>query len=88
MRDLANSAARSAIEQHIRKHTGKQAAGKLFSAFLTLIASVVLAFAAWKIHSIEAGVAAGLGAFMGVRWTLVALRRIFTVMRLNRPQQQ
>ena len=30
MRELANSAARSAIDKHVRKHTGKQVTGKLF----------------------------------------------------------
>ena len=42
MRDLANTAARTAIETHIRKHTGRQAVGKLVTATLIIATSSVL----------------------------------------------
>jgi hypothetical protein len=84
MRDLANTAARSAIDRHVRKNTSKQAAGRLFSAFLTVAASVLLGYWAWKALSLQAAVGAGIGGFAGMYWVLAALRRIFSVMRLNK----
>jgi hypothetical protein len=86
MRDLANTAARTAIETHIRKHTGRQAIGKLVTATLIITTSTVLAFWSWRSHSVAAGIGAGVGAAAGVWWTLAALRRIANVSRLNRQQ--
>ena len=86
MRDLANTAARTAIETHIRKHTGRQAIGKLVTATLISATSTVLGYWAWKSHSLAAGVGAGVGAAAGLFWTLAALRRIVNVMRRNRQQ--
>jgi hypothetical protein len=88
MRELANDAARHAIERHIRKHTGKQATGKLLAAGLTVAASLVLAYWAWKGHSLRAALGALMGAGIGTYWTIGAIRRIANVMRLNRPQPQ
>jgi len=85
MRELANTAARTAIDRHVRKHTGRQAAGRLVGAGLTIAASTLLAYWAWKGHSIQAGVGAGIGGGVGIYWTLAALRRLFGAMRLNRP---
>jgi hypothetical protein len=88
MRDVANDAARNAIETHIRKHTGRQAAGRLFTAVLIIGISSVLAWWAWRFHSQPAGIGAGVGAAAGLLSTLAALRRIASVMQLNRPTRQ
>lgn len=86
MRDLANTTARAAIDTHIRKHTGRQAVGRLFTAILILaISGTVSIWARWT-HSLPAGVAGGIGAALGLLGTLAALRRMLSVMRLNRPQ--
>jgi hypothetical protein len=85
MRDLANTAARSAIDRHVRKNTSRQAAGRLFSACLTVAASLLLAYWAWKAFSLQAAVGAAIGGFAGAYWVLAALRRIFSIMRLNKP---
>jgi hypothetical protein len=86
MRDLANSAARSAIDRHVRKNTGKQATGKLLGACLTVTTSAVLSYWAWRTHSFQAAVGAGIGGAAGVYWTFAAIRRLFGLMRLNRQQ--
>ena len=84
MRDLANSAARSAIDQHVRKHTGKQATNRMIGAVLTLTASTVLGYFAWQDSSVQAGAGAIIGGGLGVYWLLAALRRVLKLMRLNR----
>jgi hypothetical protein len=86
MRELANTAARTAIDQHVRKHTGRQAAGRLVAAGLTISTSVLLSYWAWRAHSLQAGVAAGIGGSVGMYWTFAALRRLFGAMRLSRPR--
>ena len=86
MRELANTAARTAIDRHVRKHTGRQAAGRLVAAGLTISTSILLSYWAWRAHSLEAGVAAGIGGSIGIYWTLAALRRLFGAMRLSRPR--
>jgi hypothetical protein len=88
MRELANSAARSAIDKHVRKHTGKQATGKLFGAFLTVCCSVVLAYWAWHEQSLPATVGAVIGGCAGLYWTFAAVRRLFILMKLNRPEEE
>jgi len=87
MRELANTAARTAIDRHVRKHTGRQAAGRLVAAGLTIATSVLLGYWAWQSHSLQAGVGAGIGGGIGIYWTLAALRRLFGAMRLNRPHE-
>ena len=86
MRELANTAARSAIDKHVRKHTGKQATGKLFGACLTVCASLVLAYWAWYGQSLPATVGAAIGGCVGLYWTWAAVRRLFSLMRLNQEQ--
>lgn len=88
MRDLANSAARSAIDRHVRKHTGRQAAGKLFTALLTVAASCLLSYWAWKTFSLQAAVGAGIGGLAGVYWMMAAIRRLTGAIRLNQPQTE
>jgi len=86
MRDLANSAARSAIDRHVRKHTGQQAAGRLMGAFLTVGLSAGLGFWAWKSNSLQAAAGAIIGGGLGMHWLLSAARRLFKLRRLNAPQ--
>lgn len=88
MRDVANTAARTAIETHIRKHTGQQAIGRLVTAVLILLVSVAGGYSAWHAHSFPAGVVGAFGVALGLFWTLAAIRRITTVMRLNRPRPE
>jgi hypothetical protein len=88
MRDLANTAARDAIDIHIRKHTGRQAVSRLVTAALIITASVILGYWAWRVRSLSAGIGAGVGGIAGVLWTLAALQRIANVIRLNRARPQ
>ncbi len=88
MRELANTAARSAIDKHVRTHSGKLATGKLFGACLTVCISLVLAYWAWHGRSLPATVGAVIGVCLGLHWTLAAVRRLFSLMKLNRPQEE
>lgn len=86
MRELANSAARSAIDQHVRRLSGQQAAGRMVGACLTVGTSLLLAYWAWRTRSLGAGVGAAIGGAVGAYWSLAAVRRMLTVIRLNRPE--
>lgn len=88
MRDLANSAARTAIDQHIRQHTSRRATKRLFGAFVIVGLSVAMAYWAWRIHSFQAGLGAGLGCAIGSYWTMMALRRLSGLKRLDRETVQ
>jgi hypothetical protein len=83
MRDLANTAARSAIDQHVRKHTGQQATGRLIGACLTVALAAGLGYWAWKTHSLQAAAGAIIGGGLGAHWLLSAARRLFKLRRLN-----
>lgn len=83
MRELANSAARSAIDRHIRRRTQQQATGKLFGACLSLTTGLVLWYWAWKTKSFSAASAAALGCALGGSWVVAALRRVAKVRQLN-----
>jgi hypothetical protein len=83
MRELANTAARSAIDRHVRQHTGKQAAGKLVGAGLTIAASGLVGYWALRANSLPACVAAFIGGCAGCYWTLAAFKRLSTLRRLN-----
>ena len=84
MRDLANSAARTAIDQHVRRNTSQRATQKLFGACITVGYSLVLAYWAWRVHSLQAAIGAGFGGAIGGYWTLAALRRLSGLKRLDR----
>jgi chromosome segregation ATPase len=88
MRDLANSAARTAIDRHIRKHTAKQATARVVAACLVVAVSLVLGYVAWRGHSLPAGLGAAIGIGVGIFWMIAALRRVLVVMRLNRPEDE
>jgi hypothetical protein len=84
MRDLANSAARTAIDQHIRQHTSRRATQRLLGAFVIVVLSLAMGYWAWRIHSFQAALGAGLGGAIGSYWTLTALRRLSGLKRLDR----
>jgi len=84
MRDLANSAARTAIDQHVRKHSSRRATQKLLGACVTVGCSLVLAYWAWQLHSLQAAIGAGVGGAIGSYWTMAALRRLSGIKRLDR----
>jgi hypothetical protein len=86
MREVANSAARSAIDQHVRKHSGKIAVGKLVGASLTIAASILLGYWAWRTDQLTAKVGAGIGAGVGLQWLMQGMRRVLNLMRLDRQQ--
>jgi hypothetical protein len=83
MRDIANTAARSAIDRHVRKHTGQQAAGRLLGACLTVSLSAGLGFWAWKTGSLQAAAGSIIGGGLGLHWLLSAARRLFKLRHLN-----
>jgi hypothetical protein len=86
MRELANTAARSAIDRHVRQHTVRQAVGKLIGAFATVTASIVLGYWAYRVQSLPATAAAGIGGSVGGYWTWAAFRRLGVLRRLNQAQ--
>lgn len=87
MRDLANSAARTAIDQHVRLHSSRRATRKLLGACMTVGFSLVMGYWAWRIHSFQAALAAGLGGAIGGYWTMAALRRLSGLKRLDREKE-
>jgi len=85
MRELANTAARTAIDSHVRKRKGRQATGKLFGASATLVLSTVLGYWAWQLQSFDAGAAASIGGVVGLYWSLSAAGRLFGLRRAATP---
>jgi hypothetical protein len=81
MRELANSAARTAIDKHQRKNTGKQAAGKLVGSLIVLACSLVLAYWAWRTSETTATVGAAIGLTAGTYWSLQSIGRMFRAAR-------
>jgi hypothetical protein len=88
MRELANTAARTAIDRHARKHKGKQATSKLFGASGTVALSAVLAYWAWNLQSPQVGAAAGIGVIMGLYWSLSAAGRLFGLRRPSKSDEE
>ena len=86
MRELANTAARSAIDRHVRQHTGRQVWGRLIGAGMTVTASLVVGFWAARAHSLPAAVAAAIGGGLGGYWSWAAFRRLAALRRINRVQ--
>ena len=87
MRELANSAARSAIAKHQRKTTGKHVTGRLVGIGVVLAASGALAYWAWSIPSITAAVGASVGFTASLYWCTRALGRMMSSARLHRPYE-
>jgi hypothetical protein len=84
MRELANSAARSAIDRHARKHTGKQAAGRLAGAACLFAASGGAGYWAMVDELQIAGYAAIGCGLAGLVLSFTALRGLVRFGKLHR----
>jgi hypothetical protein len=72
MRELANSAANAAINQHVRQKNRSRANRKLLGACLALGGSVVLAFVSWQAASLPGMAGAVAGCSIAAYWMLGA----------------
>jgi chromosome segregation ATPase len=88
MRDLANSAARSAIDQHVRKHTGRQAASRSTGAVVALCCSIGLGIFAWQNNLVYPAAGAIVGGGLAIYWTTIAMRRFSKLRRLVRGEAE
>jgi hypothetical protein len=86
MREVANTAARTAIEQHHQKSGNKQVAFRLLGAGVLLLVSALLGYWAWQMSSITAAVGAGIGLLTGSLWALRGFVRMLSTLKLSRPQ--
>lgn len=86
MRELANTAARTAIEKHHQKSGNKQVAFKLLGAGVLLLGSALLAYWAWQMSSVTAAVGAAIGLLTGTLWALRGFIRFLNAIKLSRPQ--
>jgi uncharacterized coiled-coil DUF342 family protein len=86
MRELANSAARSAINTHARRLTGKSAAARFGAGLLMSGFSAAVAYWAWTLHLMPAVIGAVAGLLLGTCWLLGALGRLIGMMRLRPPR--
>ena len=85
MRELANSAARTAIVKHERKSGGKLALAKSIGAVLTLVCSLVAAYFAYRTISLYAGIGAAVGGLAACYWGGKALGHALQAMLLQVP---
>lgn len=76
LREVANVAARLAVDRHVRKQTGKKAASKLLGGLLTSSGGVAAAYWAWRAGSLPGLVGAGIGGLTGVVWVVTSLRQL------------
>jgi chromosome segregation ATPase len=74
MRELANSAANAAINQHARNKSSQRAQRKLLGSCLTLGASAVLAYFSWESESTPGMAGATSGVAIAMYWMLGAAR--------------
>jgi hypothetical protein len=88
MRELANSAARSAIATHQQKHTSKRATGKLIGSLVVLALSLGLVFVAWQASSLAAAIGAGVGIAVSCWGMSAGLWRLLQSMQLKRPGEK
>ncbi|MEX2175311.1 MAG: hypothetical protein WD872_13195 [Pirellulaceae bacterium] len=86
MRELANSAARTAIVKHARRSGGRAALAQSLGAVMTLGCGALAAYWAWRTHSLPAGAGAGIGLAAALYWGGKAAWRGFGAMRLRAPQ--
>lgn len=88
MRELANSAARSAIATHQQKHTSKRATGKLIGSAAVLAISLLLCFLAWYAWSLAAAIGAALGLAVSGWGMSAGLWRLLQSMQLKQPGEK
>jgi hypothetical protein len=72
MREVANSAALAAINQHVRTKASKGAQRKLLGACLTLAGSAALAHFSWEVGSTPGVAGAAAGCTIAAYWLLGA----------------
>jgi hypothetical protein len=87
MRELANSAARTAIVHHERKSGGKLAFTKAVGAGLTLVCSGVAAYFAHRMQSLYGGIGAAIGGLAACYWGGKAALHAVKAMRLRVPSE-
>jgi hypothetical protein len=85
MREVANSAARTAIVKHARTSGGKLALAKSVGAVLTLVCSLVAAYFAYRTNSMYAGIGAAIGGLAACYWGGKALLYAIHAMLLQAP---
>jgi hypothetical protein len=86
MREVANSAARSAIQHHHQKQSrGKQASGRLFTAGILFLGSAGLAYWAWETSSLTTAGGAGVALLAGMLWATRGFGRVLHSLKLSRP---
>jgi len=86
MRELAKTAARTAIEHRHQKSDNKQAAFRLLGAGVVLLVSALLGYWAWQMSSVSAAVGASIGLLTGSLWALRGFVRMLNALKLSRPQ--
>jgi hypothetical protein len=84
MRELANTAARSAIDHHIRRHTNRQAMGKLLGAGVCLAAGGFLGYTAWQQPTSLTIAGATLSLSLAALWFATGLRNLSKARQLDR----
>jgi hypothetical protein len=85
MRELANSAARTAIAKHHRKHTNKKATSKILGAGALLVCSLLLGGWAWYTWTLIPAIGAAVGLSISSLWCCLAIVRMLRAMRLHHP---
>jgi chromosome segregation ATPase len=83
MRELANSACRTAIAKHQKRRGGREVLGRLIGVGLALVASGLAAGVALVFNSWLAGFAALVGVVAVAYWTLRTIVSAFQIMRLS-----
>ena len=87
MRELANSAARTAIVHHERRSGGQLALAKAVGALLTLACSGIAAYFAYRTQSLYAGIGAAIGGLAGCYWGGKAALQALQAMKLRVPSE-
>jgi chromosome segregation ATPase len=85
MRELANSAARTAIVKHQKRSGSRQALMQSVGAMLTLVCGLVAAFGAYYFRSLPGAIAAGIGLAVALYWGGKAAIRVLRLMMLKAP---
>jgi hypothetical protein len=85
MREVANTAARSAIERHYQNSRGDRGTGRLFAAGFVLLVSALLGCWAWQTSSVPAAVGAGIALLAGGLWAMRGFGRLLKSLTLSRP---
>lgn len=73
MRELANTAARSAIDRHAKRRGGKKAFARVALAAVTFLLSAALAYCSWLSDFLPGAIASGIGIFVSTAWCLWAI---------------